>query len=334
MKKFFIVVALLLVGSLALGGFALKVSPIVKTVPSEDTATDDVSPPVAVAQSLFCDVKTLPTENINENVFYRVSCVKDFCFLMDGEDNSPVFKGFSELSDVSVYYEIVDSLPSDHKISAGLLNLYILESTGVPYCDLDDKGLTVFAEFDQEKFYGWFWDVAELDSIAAEASEAGYAYLMETKIYSYKNGVWTEVTGGSSDGMTIKSETFGSFEEAATFIATNPEINVLKVFADAAVDFTYTNESGSETTSSFNCCYNNVFVVSQGNAHSVSMSFTNGRMSADLIYAVVPSNDFVILSQAFLTLLETAYEYESDVDSSISKVDTSSVTAVTVYYYG
>lgn len=158
-----------------------------------DKALNDMSTNVGG----IVDVDELPTQDINENVIYRVSQNVFINVYIKDEDISGTVKeclAENGITGCSVFAKFVSSLPAgltrSEIANGGRLTLYVVKDTGIAYCDLGDGVITLGKYwFNRETFdHGWTVDVD------AEHAVGVYClYELNHKYYIYKDGIWKEV---------------------------------------------------------------------------------------------------------------------------------------------
>ena len=181
------------------------------------------------------DVDELPTQNINENVIYRVSKnVFTDVYVKDEDISGTLAEYLAEngITNCPINTQVVTKLPANLWQSViannGGLYLYIIESSGIAFCNVGTGIVTLgqcllqSGSFD----HGWSSDVS------AETAAGVYCVYEPTRrYYIYKQGVWTELAD-TAFVENIVAET------ASNVVDSVPNIvdNILGSFVTGIVD--------------------------------------------------------------------------------------------------
>ena len=153
--------------------------------------------------STIIDITEFPTEDINESAIYRVQSVSAKVYVAGAAD-APMTLAELILAEYGVNCvvntQVIETLPgtlmTSTIVEGGSIYLYVVESTGVAYGDLGGGTATLgYGIFNVEGYdRGWSTDINSETEIGCYCvrDETEYIY------YAYKNGVWTELSGGNT----------------------------------------------------------------------------------------------------------------------------------------
>lgn len=144
------------------------------------------------------DVTLLPTENINDNVIYRLERKADI--YVKGEDTEAMLKEYIVAENgikCSISVQIVYGVPLPINMEAsvfedgGTIHVYIDNDTGIAYCKVGNYSKTFAEQLLGTAALNQGWFTGDVDSI----TNVG-VYSIKKKYYTYhihKDGVWVEV---------------------------------------------------------------------------------------------------------------------------------------------
>lgn len=163
----------------------------------------------------FIDVSALPTENINENAFYRVSSVELYLGTISV---STLLAGQS----ATVTYYVVETLPAEGQVLSNThMPIYVLASTGITYITADGTNWITFGQAN-----GGLTDVGWTDASAEKTSGNLYTVATGAKIYSCKYGVWNEYADTNAVKQSVQFKVLSTYTMDGTYTFSDDRLTI------------------------------------------------------------------------------------------------------------